>query len=79
MKKLTLVLDDLQIESFETTARKAEDPGSVEAHQTPTANSGASCFESTCRVAICRTDNTCVAQSCNVTCPFTCDDLTCNN
>jgi hypothetical protein len=77
MKKLSLTLDDLQIESFETTSEKADDSGSVEAYQTPTANSGGSCFEFTCRPAMCRTDETCIVQSCNPTCAYTCDDHTC--
>jgi|GEM_PF-1324597 len=74
MKKLTLKLDELRIESFETTRGKGDDPGSVEAYQTPTANSGGSCFESTCRRALCRTDETCGYQA---TCPYTCDDFEC--
>ncbi len=74
MKKLALKLDDLRIETFETTREKGDDPGSVEAYQTPTANSGGSCFESSCRPILCRTDETCANQ---LTCPYTCDPYVC--
>lgn len=68
MRKLRLEIDELEIESFETLAKDTDTPGSVEGMQTPTANSGGSCFESTCRPALCRTDDTCPIQSCDETC-----------
>lgn len=74
MKKLTLTLDDLKIESFQTTRETVADAGSVEAFQSPTANSGGSCFESSCRPIMCRTDETCANQ---LTCPYTCDPYVC--
>jgi len=64
MKKLHLELDDLAVEAFETTPKPMEEVGTVEGNQTPTANSGGSCFEPTCRPALCRTDESCPITAC---------------
>lgn len=77
MNKLRLHVDELEIESFETLDQETETVGSVEGMQSPTANSGGSCFDPTCRPILCRTEDTCPADSCNYTCPWTCDDYTC--
>jgi hypothetical protein len=66
MKKLHLHVDELTVEAFETTLEPVEDAGTVEANQTPTANSGGSCFDPTCRLALCRTDESCPATYCCV-------------
>jgi len=78
MKKLSLKLDDLRIESFQTIPGKASDPGSVAAYQVPTAYAIGSCFDVTCRPALCRTDlETCAGASCGYSGPETCDEATC--
>ncbi|HEU4454017.1 MAG TPA: hypothetical protein VFR81_13200 [Longimicrobium sp.] len=65
MKKLTLKLDDLRIESFQTIRGKTSDAGSVEAYQVPTAYAIGSCFEVTCRPELCRTNlETCGGGEC---------------
>ena len=78
MKKLTLKLDDLRIESFQTIPGKASDPGSVAAYGVPTAYAIGSCFEVTCRPELCRTNlETCDAAACGYSGLDTCDDATC--
>ncbi|HEX6371940.1 MAG TPA: hypothetical protein VF006_23655 [Longimicrobium sp.] len=67
MKKLTLRLDDLAVDSFDTSAL-ARDKGTVVAEQC-TCGGPYTCA-GTCPV-------TCDDASCAPTCPYTCDDASC--
>ena len=64
MKKLSLTLDALQVESFDTTAVRAE-KGTVFGEQ-------CTCYT----VCTCPGCYTCDA-TCPATCPYTCDDASC--
>ena len=68
-RKLHLALDALEIEAFETTPRVVKGTGTVDAHgtQTPTANSGGSCFDESCRIQLCATDYRCPTNRANCT------------
>lgn len=67
-RKLLLSVDDLSVEAFETTAPEPKKPrGTVEAQQTPTANSGGSCFDESCRPILCPTDYRCPTNRANCT------------
>lgn len=68
MKKLKLALDDLAVETFDTTPA-AREKGTVVGEQEPC----------TCPTqCTCPTCPTC-CNTCEATCPYTCDDNTCAN
>lgn len=65
MKKLKLALDDLSVETFDTSPARRE-KGTVMGEQ-----------ECTCPTACtCPTCPTC-CNTCEASCPYTCDDATC--
>lgn len=54
MKKLQLAIDTLEVEAFPMQAEKTESVGTIDAYDV-TSNSGGSCFDPTCRHALCIT------------------------
>lgn len=64
MKKLALSLEELSVESFDTTPRSGRGGGTVQAHD----NSDSTCYDIDC---VCTGGLTCVG-SCNGTCDNTC-------
>lgn len=80
MKKITLDLDDLKVESFETTAEASDAPGTVHGYITRDLTLCDQCTDSTCG-STCggscspTCTNTCAptcAQTCSSTCDSTC-------
>ncbi len=85
MKKMKLSLDDLKVESFETTPESKDDSqGTVFAYFTPglgnTCDPG--CTNATCGPTCATCDSTCVntcGNTCGSTCEGTCASNTCGN
>ncbi|HEX8906775.1 MAG TPA: hypothetical protein VF771_18130 [Longimicrobiaceae bacterium] len=71
MKKVKLDIEELSVDSFDTTAREKEGKGTVFAHFTLACSQ-----QFTCDEAGCNTIDTCGMGSCGATCGGVCGDTT---
>lgn len=91
MKKLKLNLEELKVESFDTSSSIGKSKNTVRGYATGDSNStcNTSVCDEPCNFTDCLNDNTCIAtcantcgvtcgHSCNGTCHDTCDGITCD-